>query len=384
MHNNSNDLLQPKVHNHYFGVVEDIDDPDKLGRVKVRIIGIHSELKTDIKTEDLWWSYVVTPATSPAISGLGNSPFLVQGSNVLCISIDPNEQHFLVIGSIPTMALEDTRINSKGFKDPSRVYPRNPGTPDLNMRARGQFPIIDPKSKGVLEPERIVFPEYPNNHVFETKKGHIKEYDDSDMAPRIHEKHSSGTYYEIGPGGSKVTKVVADNYTLVMGNDTLEVWGSVNIVANGNINLACSGDLDANVDGNITVNGEGHTSIKLGGFLNIKAGSDIKIEALDDITLVAAGTVTIKEDSLFYCSIGDIDEHTTQSDCTAAGGTWKSIKATDDDSNLGIIIDAISNIKIRGDSKIDITAEKDITISSLEGDMKFSTPNGDIHFNQNE
>ena len=38
---------------------------------------------------------------------------------------------------------------------------------------------------------------YPRNHVFETEGGHIKEYDDTFDKERIHERHSSGSGYEI-------------------------------------------------------------------------------------------------------------------------------------------------------------------------------------------
>ena len=38
----------------FTGVVEDRDDPDKLGRVRVRAVGYHTEDKTDIPT----WTYL--------------------------------------------------------------------------------------------------------------------------------------------------------------------------------------------------------------------------------------------------------------------------------------------------------------------------------------
>ena len=37
----------------FIGVVEDRNDPSKLGRVKVRCLGFHTEDKNDIPTEDL-------------------------------------------------------------------------------------------------------------------------------------------------------------------------------------------------------------------------------------------------------------------------------------------------------------------------------------------
>ena len=41
----------------YQGVVEDRNDPDQLGRVRVRFVGVHTEDKQKIATEDLPWAY---------------------------------------------------------------------------------------------------------------------------------------------------------------------------------------------------------------------------------------------------------------------------------------------------------------------------------------
>ena len=38
----------------FIGVVEDRNDPSKLGRVKVRCLGFHTEDKNDIPTQQTW------------------------------------------------------------------------------------------------------------------------------------------------------------------------------------------------------------------------------------------------------------------------------------------------------------------------------------------
>lgn len=58
----------------FIGVVEDRNDPEKLGRCKVRIYGHNSELKSEQPTHDLPWSVPIQPITSAAISGIGSSP----------------------------------------------------------------------------------------------------------------------------------------------------------------------------------------------------------------------------------------------------------------------------------------------------------------------
>ena len=64
----------------FTGVVEDRNDPDKLGRVRVRCLGFHTEDLNDIPTKDLPWANVMAPTTNPSMQGLGQTPSLPDGS----------------------------------------------------------------------------------------------------------------------------------------------------------------------------------------------------------------------------------------------------------------------------------------------------------------
>ena len=88
--------------NFYTGVVEDRNDPLYLGRVRVRIYGLHTDDKSKIASPDLPWSDVLMPTTSPSLSGLGLSPHgLVEGSTVMGFFRDEDDmQDFVVIGSM--------------------------------------------------------------------------------------------------------------------------------------------------------------------------------------------------------------------------------------------------------------------------------------------
>ena len=71
----------------FIGVVEDRNDPSKLGRVKVRCLGFHSEDKNDIPTADLPWAHVMHPVTDPSMQGMGMTPsFLIEGTWVVGFS----------------------------------------------------------------------------------------------------------------------------------------------------------------------------------------------------------------------------------------------------------------------------------------------------------
>lgn len=86
----------------HYGVVEARDtDPLRLGRCKVRVIGLHTELKEELPTEDLPWAYPIGSLTSASMSGIGFAPVgPVEGTIVVVFFRDVYKQHPLIIGTI--------------------------------------------------------------------------------------------------------------------------------------------------------------------------------------------------------------------------------------------------------------------------------------------
>lgn len=93
----------------FMGVVEDIIDPEMLGRVRVRVYGIHSPYLSDIAVEDLPWSAVLMPTNGGGVSGLGASPTgIQQGAQVLGIFLDGKKsQNPLILGTLPKIESPD-------------------------------------------------------------------------------------------------------------------------------------------------------------------------------------------------------------------------------------------------------------------------------------
>jgi hypothetical protein len=87
----------------WFGVVEDRNDPESLGRVKVRVIGYHTADKTDIPTADLPWAWTVQPVNGGSSGGIGSSPMgPIEGTWVFGFWRDPSEmQEPMVLGTLP-------------------------------------------------------------------------------------------------------------------------------------------------------------------------------------------------------------------------------------------------------------------------------------------
>jgi hypothetical protein len=86
----------------FVGTVKSINDPLELGRVKVRIFGVHSDNVADVPDGDLPWAQVVVPITEGSSSGLGTNIGIKPQAQVYGIFLDgQNSQLPLVLGSIP-------------------------------------------------------------------------------------------------------------------------------------------------------------------------------------------------------------------------------------------------------------------------------------------
>ena len=290
----------------FIGVVEDNNDPDKLGRVKVRAYGHHSKSLNDIPLELLPWATVMGSTLDTSMQGQGSFRKLEPGTWIVGFFLDAEErQQPVVMGTIkgkPNAAPN----KDIGFNDPSEINPQTKkwsghGTDkdnnnmttetqfiesDVNRLARNdtdlQHSILqtkeDARTKEVPianeeksiggkyieadgkwdEPASTYAAVYPNNNVRETYGKNIKEYDDTDGASRIHEIHGeSGTFYEIDHKGNKVTRITGDNYEVIAGSDFVNVKGDVNLTIDSNCNTYVKGNWNIQVDGNVVENIKG-------------------------------------------------------------------------------------------------------------------------------
>jgi len=218
-----------------FGTVVDINDPEKLGRVKVNVYSVHD----NIETVHLGWSQVMMGGNTPAINQTGHSVNLAVGSLIVGIFLDLSMQEFLVMGTMPT---------------------KTAGSEDNNVRVRGEVDPHAAETRGTYQPASTYAPEYPYNNVMETESGHVKEYDDTPGLERITERHKSGTNYEVTADGSKNETIVRDNYRLVVGQETLEVYGDVRIIVSGHCDLAVAGNVTTAIGGYLSASVTGDIS----------------------------------------------------------------------------------------------------------------------------
>ena len=324
----------------FVGVVEDRQDPKHLGRVRVRCLGYHTEDLIKLPTSDLPWAHPMNPITSATVSGIGQTPLgVVEGTWVVGFFTDNDKQQPMIMGTLPGVpSTLPVKNATTGFQDVGNAnYPKyketdvnrlavnektdgaesNPHSSLTLRRADRDLKVgvvqIDGIFEGVAqipndlditswdEPTTPYDATYPRNHVYESEGGHIREMDDTPGAERIHERHASGTGYEIHPNGTKITRVKKDNYEIITNDDYCHIQGvsrhtidkgvrirvnaagtagnnynvevgqgsNVNIEVNGgNINLTTlgSGQEDA---GDININASRNLNVQVGGDMNV-------------------------------------------------------------------------------------------------------------------
>ena len=241
----------------WMGVVEDINDPEVIGRARVRIIGYHTADKEVLPTVSLPWAHPVFPITSASNRGKGLTvPGLLPGSHVFGFFLDGTDaQQPVILGSVPGINTEENDP-AKGFNIPetyeSLIKDNYKGKPDTNLLAYGKDDSEQRatfvKDNMYLEEVETAFPEvtwnepmsqanpeFPNNKVYESTSGHLIEIDDTPEGERIHVMHNQGGYIEFHPDGTLVIKSTNEGYNITLGDNNMFVAGTLNISALGNV-----------------------------------------------------------------------------------------------------------------------------------------------------
>ena len=333
----------------HYGVVEDRNDPEYMGRAKVRVVGIHTQNRQEVPTDDLPWSNVMMPTTSASTSGIGATPYFVEGSWVVVAFLDEYKQQMLILGTLPGKS-GDYRSASVGFSSPSGSYPKETDTVDMpaasrpgdyanhpTMKARdgqrmGKVPqATPPKVATVAEPENDAYYErteieepevaasrqndqYPLTYAEVHEGGHIIEYGNTSGEERYSYTHPTGSYQEVDGAGSWYTKSVGDQYEFSQKNREIVIKGDCNITVIGSMRHFVKGDYTLEVEGNYNQ--------KIGKSIIQKVASNVQSEIGQDFAQTIGGSVSqnIKQNRTIMVVNGD-DKLTV-----AAGSQWLTVK----------------------------------------------------------
>jgi len=258
----------------YRAVVEENVDPEKRGRVRVRIWGLHTEKKTKSDTEgvpsnELPWAEPCLPIHEGGVTGFGIFGVPLQGSHVMIFFESGNlsqPRYFASLPSFPTKRVDKTT----GFNDPDGVYPKEKrlNEPDYHRLTRGvtaetlvQKKNTD-KAQGVATASGETWNEpslygtnYPHNLVMATHAGVVIEMDSTPGSNRLHLYHPSNSYIEIGHDGDMIIRNQNNRYEIVLGASNSHVKGNENMTADGDINIFAGGNMNVKANGTVKIEG---------------------------------------------------------------------------------------------------------------------------------
>jgi hypothetical protein len=208
-------------------------------------------------------------------------------------------------GEVPTiMPTDDSSLpideikqtTATGFSDPNGVWPRKKylREPDTNrlVRAQGISSTVVGKKESARDlnirlansgttwsqPHVPYATVYPYNKVMSTENGHIQEFDDTPGAIRYHLYHPAGTFTEIDNNGTKVNRIVGDNYEIIDRNGYVHIKGDCNITVEGNANILVQEKCELEVYGDCDAVFKNNVNTTVHGTMNTFVQEDINIK----------------------------------------------------------------------------------------------------------
>lgn len=288
----------------FMGVIENVNDPKGVNRVQVRCIHYHTEDRSALPTEQLPW------ATFGQASARMSAPMCVPGDWCMGFFMDGKQAQQPIILTVLD-GIPGPQDKSRGFSDPSGVYPKVVNKPTTSPLARADLSANNPISysrQTVVsdvptasggnwsEPESAYAAKYPQNHVIHTDGGNVIELDDTDGVERIQIFHASGTFTEVHPDGSIVHRSVGSKYEIAAGDQNIVVGGDCNITAKGDMNLLAGGTLTLGGK-DVVITSADSLKITSGEEADIKAGSQMNIEG-EGVSVSAGPSFAVDADSI--------------------------------------------------------------------------------------
>lgn len=337
------------------GVIESRHDPLLIGRVQVRVLGIHSDNLQQLPESDLHWMQVMMPVTSASNSGVGESPYLVEGSHVIGFFRDGDSaQDGVVMGSVNGIP-QQARRSDIGFNDhrsdlsstsvpgrPSKTeyvdgvgvkitdvdrtaYPNRLDEPDLSRLATRlnldkdttisskkasqatQKNIPTASGGSFSEPDVKLTSKYPYNHVTESESGNVIEIDDTPSNERVHIFHRSGSFKEMLHDGDVVNKSAKDEYNIIHGSQYEHIEATRHVTIDKGMTLYINKDNES-TGLSVKIGDGGNLDVTVSsGNLNLTVNGNVTQTINGDMLQNVDGDYVINVDGRFKVSASRID-----------------------------------------------------------------------------
>jgi len=299
----------------YVGFVRDTNDPERRGRVRYH----EPEVAGDEDNTDTWldWALPKMP-----LAGFDTGALLVPPSPeeqsredqdgdrespirrvAYWIEFRHGDPRFPIYtggfwygeGDIPNYTPPISEISNNG--DESFLPPNgSAATRLLDFNSDGDLAESEPASEPRPSNEAL----YPRNRFYKSPSGHIIEADDTPNRERVKVYHRGGTYWEMTPDGSLITKVVGKRYTYVSDDDLRHVVGTCKEVLDRDYHIQVRGNttevyLQARrilEESEVTQISKANVSRQINGTYTLNVAS-LLLESLADANIAAAGTMSI-------------------------------------------------------------------------------------------
>lgn len=150
---------------------------------------------------------------------------------------------------------------------------------------------------------------YPYNSVYESRNGHVQEFDDTEGSERYHRYHPSGTFVEVDSEGNEVRKIVGDNFLIIEKDGMVYIKGDCNLTVDGSCKILVLNDCNLNVKGSLNGLVENDINLTTNGCMNLNVKETFKIRA--DNMVVETSKFNHKNIGMYTLSTNSKDEIVT-------------------------------------------------------------------------
>ena len=261
-----------KFYGMYRGVVEDNSDPDKRGRVQVRVWGVHSEDKTLLPVTSLPWAEAATDLLQGGVAGKGRFVLPLIGSQVWVFFENGDHMAPIYFASCsnyqtdPNYGMDPAQGFHAGSEpsvvneaDWNRLARDNDDVTSISTRSAGRTTDVSIAGGGSWdEPSVESYTNYPNRNVLiSLKSGFMVFAEDTSAGNHSFLWHPTNSYIDISSVGDRTDKIYRDQYSLIGRNFYQYIINNISRTIAGNEQKLIQGDSIQEVKGTSTLTCDG-------------------------------------------------------------------------------------------------------------------------------